>query len=461
MSDEHSGSTPTLSQFDPTLIPFQKNVIKDIRHKYDYSIGVHEVLLSGSVGSAKSLLLAHLLLTHCLFFKKARALMGRQTMPDLKDTLIQKVIEHFGEDLTEGEDYDYNRSAQKFTFSNGSELISRSWHDKDFFKFRSLELSAAGIEELTENGKEYKDFYTELSFRVGRLPHVKENWIVSATNPDAPSHWAYERFVLNPNPNRHVYYSVTSDNPFLPKSYINKLKEDLDPKMARRMIYGEWIEIAQEIIYHNYDKDRNFKNEEYEIELGLPLDIMFDFNIGLGKPMSACIGQYDLYGTFHAARTFIVEGARTQDILDEMQAAGVFELPVKFRVFGDATGRHSDTRSKLSDYDIIENFLANYKNGHGRDLNYEIHVPASNPPVRTRHNKVNGIMMNSNGRVRCYVYKDAAKLDEGLRLTKLKKGSGYVEDDSDDFQHVTTAFGYWVSYVLDDNLDKQITIRQR
>jgi hypothetical protein len=44
------------------------------------------------------------------------------------------------------------------------------------------------------------------------------------------------------------------------------------------------------------------------------------------------------------------------------------------------------------------------------------------------------------------VYKKAATLDEGMRLTKLRPGSQYIEDDSKRYQHITTALGYAVHY---------------
>ena len=46
-----------------------------------------------------------------------------------------------------------------------------------------------------------------------------------------------------------------------------------------------------------------------------------------------------------------------------------------------------------------------------------------------------------------YVYSEASETDEGFRLTKLKKGSGLVEDDSYRNQHVSGAIGYAVDYV--------------
>lgn len=437
-------STPTLTQFDPTRIPYQIQVINDVRENFDYSMGVHEILLSGSVGSAKSILGAHLGITHCLKFEKSRGCLARQSMPDLKETILSKVLEHMEGDLVEGEDYEFNQTKAKITFANGSEIISRSWADGRFKKFRSVELSWALVEELTENTEDQKDFYTELKMRVGRLPHVPENWICSMTNPDGPDHWGYKYFITSDSPTRHVYYSVTTDNPFLPAWYIEQLKKDLDPKMARRMIYGEWIEISGEVVYHTYSRDSNFKNSSYTPTTREPIRLSFDFNIGEGKPMSACAGQYlSDRDEWHWFRDFVVQGARTEDICNEIADSGTLDIPgARFIVHGDASGKNRDTRNKRSDYDIIEKFLSEYITKDRRQIVFEMEVPPSNPPVRKRHNTLNGYMRNSIGQTRLFVYQDAKTLDEGFRLTKLKRGGNYIEDDSKHYQHVTTAAGY-------------------
>lgn len=391
--------------------------------------------------SAKSILLAHIAITHCLFNKGARVLLGRRSMPDLKDTILQTVLEHIGDTLIEGTDYVHDKTKAKITFSNGSEIISRSWADKKYKKMRSLLLSLAIIEELTENDKD--EFYKEIKMRVGRLPHIKEKLIVCASNPDAPSHWAYQYFIENKSPSRHVYYSVTYDNPFLPASYIEGIKETLSPKEARRMLHGEWLSVVADVVYYNYEKERNYIDKEYIFNYGYPIDIMFDFNIAYNKPMSAAIGQY-INGTFVVARDFVVKGARTQDILEEIESSGILQKARQIRVFGDAAGSHNDTRSKLDDYQIIDRFIRASFSG----ARYERCVPRSNPPIRKRHNLVNSQFLNDNKEVRFFVYRNAQVVDKGMRLVKLKQGSQYIEDDSDEYQHVTTAIGYWVCKVL-------------
>jgi hypothetical protein len=434
-----SSSTPCLTEFDPTIIPFQYQVIKDIRNAFDYSLGAHEVLLSGSIGSSKSTIMAHVAVTHCLFNKGARFLIGRLSMPALRATLFAKIIEHIAPDLKEGRDYFVNQVSATIKFRNGSEIVSRSWADRKFFKVRSLDLSGAAIEETIETTEQ--DFYNEIKMRIGRLPHVKENIIINATNPGSPSSWIYKYFIA-PNSGgkkhntKHVYYSRTEDNPFLPKKYINQLKTDLDPKLARRMLYGEWIEIADEVIYYQYDTKTQYSKDDWRPRTETPIMICWDFNIGDGKPLSACAVAYE-DGCYHAFAEVIIEGARTDEAVKEFLDRGIIAEGRPYEIDGDASGKARHTSSKRSDYEIIKESLER------NNIKYSYKVPLSNPAIRLRHNTINAMCRNGLGQVRLFVH-NCPTLDEGLRLTAFKKGANLIEDDSKRFQHVTTALGYGI-----------------
>ena len=430
-------STPTLSDFDPTLIPMQHDVVSLVRKGFDYSKGSLEILLSGSVGSAKSILMAHLAVTHCLLNKRARFLLGRRALPDLKSTLILKILEHVEGTLVLNEDYSFKESTGEFYFpATGSEIISRSWADKNFMRFRSLELSAFAIEELTENDGEYWNFYKELFSRLGRLPHVEECFGVSATNPDAPSHPAYEHFILNQNERRKVFYSLTEENPFLPKWYIKQLLETFTEKEADRMLRGKWIEIATEVIYYAFEEKNNVI-DSYVINPNYPILICYDFNIGIGKPMSACAMQY-INGNFFIFDENIIEGANTQDSIDNWIDKLIFTKSNSFVIHGDASGFFRSTNYNKVDYDIIRETLD--KMG----VSFSIDVKRHNPPVRERHITVNGLLRNAIGESHLFVTRNCKTVIKGLRLSRLKKGSQYIENDSDPFQHVTTALGYGI-----------------
>jgi hypothetical protein len=435
-------STPPIHLFDP--LPGQLDVIRHIRTA-DYSNGTLEVLLSGSVGSSKSLTLAHLVSTHSLMYEGARVGIGRLALPQLKATLCMKIKEHL---YGSGVDYKYHESTGDFKLPNDSLIKAISWADGNLAKLGSMEFSAFAIEELTET-KDSRPYEVILQ-RTNRVPHIKEPWVLSATNPDSPSHFAYDKIIMSSSPNVKVFYSNTYDNPYLPKSYIEQLKSRLDEKMAQRMIYGRWVEIATEIIYYAYSEE-NHRPVDYSIDLKYPIRMHFDFNIGDGKPLSLIFSQYyNESDSWHFFDEVIIDGQRTLDSLEEAASRGLLDHDQLYIVHGDATGASRDTRSKLSDYEQIKNFLSNYQVGN-RKFRFRLDVPRSNPPIRKRHNLVNAYCKDANGKHKLFTYKGAKTLDKGMRLTRLKSGGQYLENDSDRWQHCTTALGYGVVFQSDLN----------
>lgn len=435
-----------IDSFRP-VIPWQRTVLEDIRLNFDYSNGLHEILLSGSVGSAKSIFLAHLAITHCMLYSGACVGVFRLSFPDLRDTIFKEITDHLECDsLIDGKDYRINQTRCQISFRNGSRIVCKSFHDKKYTKVRSMKLSMAIFEEFTEFAL-HKQAYNEVRNRLGRIPNIKENILIAATNPDAPSIWIYEKFIANEakDKNIHTHYSLTFDNPFLPTSYIKAIMRGLDSKQVLRMIFGRWIELKTDIVYYQYSELNN--RGEYEVDIDRPLHISWDFNIGNGKPLSCCIFQVKDVGEkgydFDVFDEVVVEGMRTLDSMEALADKGIFDnFSDTIFVHGDAAGSHNDTRSKRTDYDIIMNYLQNYT----RPLNVIRSVPPSNPPIRTRHNKVNGLLKNALGEIRLYIYDKAITVRKGLRLTKLKDNGSLIEDDGAQcpYQHVTTALGYGV-----------------
>lgn len=437
MSEELYSKT-NFADFSPRIIPYQSQVI-DFIDDWDFESGTPEILLSGSYGSAKSILMAHLTVRHCLENAGARVCLARKAMPDLKDTIFKEILEHISDDFIEGKHYTINHTSAKISWFNGSEIISRSWSDKKYKKGRSLKLSMVVFEELTENNEEDRQAFDTLKARLRRIPTVKENLLIAATNPDSPAHWAFKYWFESDRATRKVFKSVTTDNPFLDPIYIEQLKQDLDPRSAQRYIYGEWIELDQDRIYYSYDADKNFIKSDYVINNQYPIILAFDFNIGHGKPMSSCAMQF-INGTFHIFDEVVLAGANTHQAAEEWINKGYIKHGQRIHIRGDASGDARDTRSILSDYDILKRAFSN------AGAIVEMQVPRSNPPIRRRHNLVNGYCLNELGTRRLFIYKRCTVAHDGMRLTALKKSSDIVEDDSKPYQHITTAIGYSIVY---------------
>lgn len=434
----HLESKPTFCGYSPDILKYHREVLDCIK-SHDYSTGNLEILLSGSFGSGKSLLMAHLAVRHCIEFSGARVAIGRRAMPDLKRTIFREIVDHISEDFVEGVHYKINRASHTITWKNGSEIICLSWADQLYAKFRSLKLSMFVVEEIVESDESEMEAFKQIKARLRRIPHMKQNILIAATNPEAPSNWVYKYFIEGSEKfsNRKVFYSKTHENPFIDPAYISQLKQDLSPKEAERYLEGRWVEIAGEVVYYEYRSAEQYRRREYKVDPNHPVIISWDFNIGEGKPMSAIFAQH-IADEFHIFDEVVIDGARTVDTIDEAAARGYLRPEWSYIICGDASGKNSDTRSRKSDYEIITSEFQK------RSLRYQYLVPPANPPIRTRHNRVNSYCRNAAGQTRLWVYEAAKTVDEGLRLVKLKAGANIIEDDSKRYQHCTTALGYAV-----------------
>lgn len=259
--------------------------------------------------------------------------------------------------------------------------------------------------------------------RMGRLQSLYTSTL------DDPSTWMYQRFVEQVNPKRtDVFYAKTADNPNLPKDYIETLKSTYSESMYRRMVLSEWVALDQNRIYTSFARENNVSTEVH-YEEALPLLWSHDFNIGVGKPMSSCVLQYHpKTDEYHVIDEIILDKSDTHDAVTEFlsryPSSGVV-------IYGDASGQARDTRSRLTDFEILR-----------RAGFTEQKVPRSNPPVRERHNLINALLKSANGKVRIKISPKCRTLIKGLDTVHLKKGANYVEDDSQREQHVTTALGY-------------------
>lgn len=440
-------SKPYLEGFDPYIIPMQGELM-DLLETWDYEKSTPEILLSGSYGSSKSIIMAHIVIMHCLKNPGACVFLGRRALPDLKKTIYNEIVEHLDTPgLIEGTHYNCRDTTAEIEFYNGSKVISGSWADKRYKKFRSLKISGFILEEGTENDLNDKEAFMTIKARLRRIPHIKQNFLIVATNPSSPEHWLYEYFIegSSKHKTRRVFYSVTTDNPFLDPVYIKQLKADLSPKEVRRYIFGEWLSLVDEVVYCEYDDDLNYKDEDYTINQSLPVGITFDFNIGHMKPMSCALFQYDqAEDHFHFFEESVIFSARTENVLDDLYGRDLLEAKHQYIVTGDSAGKHRDTRSKRSDYQIIYDYLNRLQ------INFVDMVMPSNPPIRTRHNVCNAYLKNGLGESRVTIYRPCKMLRKGLKLTKLKEGSQYIEEDgpSAPWQHISTAFGYAIISVL-------------
>lgn len=452
MTEARTISKANLSGFIP--FGYQSDVLRYILG-HNYALFTPEILLSGSVGSAKSILLAHIAIRHCIEYPGACVAIGRRSLADLKKTLFREILEHLQESLIEGDHYTTRSNSGEIDFKNGSRIISVTWGDQRYAKFRSLKLSMVVIEELTENDDEFEGGFKILKARLRRIPTVSQNILIAATNPDEPDCFWFKYFIEGSEhfPSRRVFYSITNENPYLDAVYTEQLLQDYSFLEAERYLRGRWISIAGQGIYHAYSEENNYIKGSYSPDKTLPLRIAFDFNTADGKPQSCAVFQMTSNSQFHFYAESIIDDAKwCIDNLDELEAKGRFEGFQKFIIYGDATGRARSSNSLRSNYELIEEWFAQ------RRLICQLAVPRSNPPLVRRWTTVNAMCQNAKNEVKLFVYEACPVLNQGMKLAKKKPGLS-IEDDSKRYQHVTTAIGYAICHAKDESLHTSKVIK--
>jgi hypothetical protein len=370
-------------------------------------------------------------------------------LPDLKKTIFHEIVESLQNDpnFKEGVHFKARYNSAHITFANGSEIMPITFGDRNWGKVKSYLFSGGVIEEATEMEDE---FYTNehsgfdmLTARINRLAHVKENFLLMLTNPGEPDHYLYDYFIegQNKHSDRFVYYSQTDKNPYLDPNYIKKLRESYSNLMAERYLRGRWISIFGKGIYHAFS-EKNMAKKTYKIDPNYPIYLSFDFNIASGKPLSSIMYQYK-NKIFHFFAESVIEGAYTYEGVDDFYNRGLINRDHFYIIQGDATGRNRDPSSKQTNYDVIESYLTQ------RFIKFEMDVPTRNPPIRTRHSIVNAQCCNDLNQVRVKFYDGVPVAIQGMKLTRLKKGANYIEDDSVRSQHITTAIGYGICATID------------
>ena len=227
---------------------------------------VNELLLGGSAGGSKSVLMCLMMMTLCRKYPGVRLFLGRKTLQSLKKstlaTLFGKV--HSLLDITEHE-FELHSQDNEIIYENGSRIIygelDKTPADPDFARIGSLELDCAFIDEAGEITVEAKN---AIKSRVGRGVMADKYGIpgkvIASCNPSRNflrqeyydpyvklggggyQEWAIGKVEVNGekvNSYRAFLRMSVFDNPFIAESYIDTLKS-LPPREQKRLLWGNW-----------------------------------------------------------------------------------------------------------------------------------------------------------------------------------------------------------------------------
>ena len=204
-----------------------------------------EVLYGGAKGSGKSYLGTVWVLYMCLTYPGIRALIGRTVLTQLRVTTIKTLLDLFKSCGIKEEHYSYNQQSNELKFYNGSEIVFRDLQynpsDPNYDSLGGLELTIAFIDEVAQVSRQAYDVVRSL-LRYKINEHKLKPTLFMSCNPSQS--WLKQEFYLPSiqgtiEPHKIFIQALPTDNPHLPKEYLEILRS-LPPKQMKRLYLGDW-----------------------------------------------------------------------------------------------------------------------------------------------------------------------------------------------------------------------------
>lgn len=233
------------------------------------------------------------------------------------------------------------------------------------------------------------------------------------------------------DPNFKVFHWKSAE--ILPPDVMDAMKRAMSVKQFKQEFEASF-ETAGGRIYEDYGK-HNMTDET--IQPHEQLMWMHDQNF---TPLSSAIGvrrnqNKDLYLLDEIVLTSAVSKQAAIEFVEKYKDHANKHV----LIYGDPAGKAGEKHGHASDYTDIEGVLKE----HG--WRYTRKVKPAHPAIKDRQNAVRTKIMTASGETSLYVNAVTAPwCHKGLATVQLKDGSTFQEDQTNQYQHITTAIGYCV-----------------
>lgn len=195
-------------------------------------------------GGGKSALGCLWLIEMCQSYPGTRWLMGRAKLKTLKETTLNTFFQ-LSSQLGITEQFEYKEQKGSILWNNGSEILLKDLFyypsDPEYDQLGSLEITGAFIDECNQiQYKAWQIVKSRIRYRLSEFNLIPK--IFGSCNP--AKNWVYSLF-YKPNTlkklpeQRKFIQALPTDNPHLPKSYLESLLQ-LDVNSRERLYYGNW-----------------------------------------------------------------------------------------------------------------------------------------------------------------------------------------------------------------------------
>jgi hypothetical protein len=254
-------------------------------------------------------------------------------------------------------------------------------------------------------------------------------WLLGV--PDGLNHYfdLCQKAETNADSNFKVFHWMTSE-------IFPEMAEDAKKVMSSKQYKQEFeasFETASGRIYDDYSKANSTRETIKEHE---QLLWYHDFNY---TPLSSGVGVLR-DGIYYLLEEIVLVSAVALNSAQEFVDRYKNHKNKSVIIYGDPAGKAGEKHSQASDYTDIEAELRS----HG--WNFERRVRSKAMSIKDSQNALRAKIKSADKHIGLYVNPiNAPYTHKGLNTVQLKKGSSFMEVESD-YQHITTAVRYMMDY---------------
>ena len=318
-----------------------------------------------------------------------------------------------------------NRSDYEYTTPFGK-IIMRSMMNPEMIIGYEVGYSLVDEADVLPKKKMEAVFKQILARNRKKLPNGDRNSVDAVSTPEGFK-WMYEYFKKSTSKNRVLIHAKTSDNPYLPKTYVADLMETYTEEEIQAYLNGEFVNLNSGTVHHTFDRLLN--HSDRTIKAGEVLHVGMDFNV---TNMSAVIHVIDASDNQSIKRHPIAvdEITKAYDTPDMIRLLQNRFEGHKIVVYPDASGKNRKTSASSTDIDLL------------KQARFTVRSPNKNPAVRDRVTVMNSLFKNANGdRTALVNTNNCPEYTECLERLPYKNGE---PDKTSGFDHLCEAGGYFL-----------------
>ena len=409
---ELPSANQVISKIRNNLLPHQEKFCKDTKHRKlalvcGFGAGKTYALVS------KSFMLAAMNVGHISAIFEPTNVM-------LRDILIRTM-----NDLLEEWEIPYTLRASPLpeyvlSFQEGTHTILLRTI-LTYQRLRGQNLCAVGFDEADTVPK--RDAEQAMNMALARLRSGNIQQFYATTTPEGHG-WAFETFEKNKKEDTRLIKGKTSDNPFLPDTFIPSLEENYPPQLIKAYLNGEFVNLTTGAVYSRFDRNKHLINSiPFDIKMETLL-IGIDFNV---MNCNAVVAVKD------RDKLIVIDEIIKQNDTDALAQEIKRRYPNnKILVYPDASGAARSTiNASKTDIAILQSY------------NFTSMALRSNPPIKDRVQTLQALLENSKGWVRLAIHASCRRLIECLELQSYDEKSG-DPDKQNGYDHLNDALGYLV-----------------